>query len=59
MHALLSADEFLAIAETDDARLELVRVEVRCMTPVAGDHGTVGANLYDRVMPFVRARRLG
>lgn len=59
MHDLLTADEFLAIADTDQARLELVRGEIRCMTPASGEHGTVGANLYDQLMPFVRARRLG
>jgi len=57
--ALLTADEFLAVAETDEARLELVRGEVRSMTPAGGDHGAVGTNLVERVAPYVRAARLG
>ena len=59
MATLLSADEFLAAPRRDDVRQELVRGEVRCMTPAGGAHGRVSANLYDALMPFVRARRLG
>lgn len=59
MGTLLSADDFLAIPRLDDVRQELVRGEVRSMTPAGGSHGTVGANLYDALMPFVRSRRLG
>lgn len=55
----MTADEFLAIADTDQARYELVRGEVRCMTPAGGDHGAVGINLVERLAPYVRARRLG
>ena len=59
MGTLLSADEFLAAPRRDDVRQELVRGEVRSMTPAGGSHGRVGANVYDALMPFVRARRLG
>jgi Uma2 family endonuclease len=59
MATLLTADEFLAAPKSDHVRQELVRGEVRDVTPAGGWHGTVGANLYDALMPFVRARRLG
>jgi len=59
VHALLTADEFFAIADTDDARLELVRGEVRSVNPAGGAHGAVGANPFERLAPYVRARRLG
>lgn len=59
MATLLTADEFLAAPQSDAVRQELVRGESRSMTPAGGSHGRVGANLYDALMPFVRARRLG
>ena len=59
MGTLLSADEFLATPRRDDVRQELVRGEVRSMTPAGGSHGAIGGNLYDALMPFVRSRRLG
>jgi len=59
MGTLLSADEFLVAARRDDVRQELVRGEVRSMTPAGGWHATVGDNLYGPLREFVRARRLG
>lgn len=59
MSMLLSADEFLAAPKSDDMRQELVRGEVRSMTPAGGWHATVGDNLYGPLREFVRARRLG
>lgn len=57
--ALLTADEFMSIAGRREARFELVRGAVRSMSPTSGKHGVVGANLLERLSPFVRARRLG
>lgn len=57
--ALLTADEFLAVGNPDNAKLELVRGEVRSMSPASGGHGTVSLNLVGRLWPYVRARRLG
>lgn len=59
LSALLTADEFLAIANTDQAKLELVRGEVRAMSPASGGHGSISSNLVDQLGPYVRARRLG
>lgn len=59
MATLLTADEFLAVPPDDAVRQELVRGEVRSVSPAGGAHGRVGANLYDALMPYVRARRLG
>lgn len=59
MGTLLSADEFLAAPRRDDVRQELVRGEVRSMTPAGGWHATVGDNLYGPLREFVRAQRLG
>ena len=59
MGTLLTADEFLAAPQSDTVRQELVRGELRSVSPAGGSHGRVGANLYDALMPFVRARRLG
>lgn len=57
--ALLTADEFLAIADTDAARLELVRGEVRSTPLGGGDHGVVCANAYGALATVVRPRQLG
>lgn len=59
MATLLTADEFLAVPKSDAVRQELVRGEVRRMTPAGGWHGTVGDNLYGPLREFVRVRRLG
>lgn len=59
MATLLTADEFLSVPPDDRVRQELVRGEVRRVSPAGGAHGRVGANLYDALMPLVRARRLG
>lgn len=59
MATLLTADEFLAAPKSDHVRLELVRGEVRSVTPAGGWHATVGDNLYGPLREFVRARRLG
>lgn len=59
MGTLLSADQFLAIPPSDAVRQELVRGEVRTVSPAGGAHGRVGANLYDALMPHIRARHLG
>lgn len=59
MSTLLSADEFLAAPRSDDVRQELVRGEIRSMTPAGGWHATVGDNLYGPLREFVRAGRLG
>ena len=47
MGVLLTAEEFLVIPPADAVRRELVRGEVRCMTPAGGSHGAIGANVYD------------
>lgn len=59
MATLLTADEFLAVPADDAVRQELVRGEVRSVSPAGGAHGRAGANLYDALMPFARARRFG
>lgn len=55
---LLTADDFLARASTRK-RSELVRGEIRMMTPASGPHGVVAGNLYDALSTHVRAHRLG
>ena len=47
--ALLTADEFLAVAGREEARFELVRGEVRPTSPTSLKHGIVGANLFEDV----------
>lgn len=57
--ALLTADEFYAVAGRKEDRFELVRGEVRPMSPTSGGHGSVSLNLVERLAPYIRAHRLG
>jgi Uma2 family endonuclease len=55
---LLTADEFLAHPAARE-RSELVRGEIRMMTPASAPHGIVSGNVYGLLWTFVRANRLG
>jgi Uma2 family endonuclease len=55
---LLTADEFLHIPG-DGMRRELVRGEVREMTPAGSRHGRIGAKILTRLGDFVEAHGLG
>lgn len=54
----VTADELLRMPN-DGFRYELVRGEIRKMTPAGGEHGRVGANLMIPLGAYVRAHRLG
>lgn len=55
---LLTADDLLALPD-DGMRRELVRGELRTMTPAGFDHGAVVMNLASLVGPFVKHHGLG
>src|SRR4051812_33275237 len=55
---LLTADEFLRIAD-DGMRRELVRGEVREMSPAGSRHGRVGATILSRLESYVREHGFG
>lgn len=55
---LLTADEFLHIPG-DGMRRELVRGEVREMTPAGSRHGRIGAKILARLGDFAEAHGLG
>ncbi|MET0396185.1 MAG: Uma2 family endonuclease [Longimicrobiaceae bacterium] len=54
----VTADELLRMPD-DGFRYELVRGEIRKMTPAGGEHGRVGGNLMISLGGYVRAHRLG
>jgi Uma2 family endonuclease len=54
----VTADELLQ-KPSDGFRYELVRGEIRKMTPAGGEHGRVGGNLMISLGGYVRAHRLG
>jgi len=54
---LYTAEEYARLPGIDDT--ELVAGEVRVIPPPLTRHGLVASNLYDRLSPFVRERRLG
>lgn len=55
---LHTADDLLALPD-DGMRHELVKGELRSMTPAGSEHGVVAMNLATFVAPFVRTSRLG
>lgn len=55
---LLTADEMLSLPD-DGGRRELVKGELRTMTPSGGEHGIIAATLAHLVRSFVSARGLG
>ena len=55
---LLTADEFLVHPAARE-RSELVRGEIRMMTPASGPHGIVCANIHGLLWTYVRQQRLG
>jgi Uma2 family endonuclease len=55
---LVTADELLRMPD-DGFRYELVRGEIRKMTPAGGEHGRVGGNLMISLGGYARAHRLG
>jgi Uma2 family endonuclease len=54
---LVTADELLRMPS--EIRCELVRGEVRTMTPNGGEHGDIAQLLAERIGSHVRAHRLG
>lgn len=54
----VTADELLQIP-SDGYRYELVRGEIRKMTPAGGEHGRVGGNLMISLGAYVRVHQLG
>lgn len=59
LQALLTADEFYAVAGRKNDRFELVRGEVRPTRPTSGGHGTVSMNLVGRLWLYVDQHELG
>lgn len=55
---LMTAEELFAMPD-DGMRHELVRGELRTMTPAGGEHGVVVGNLTSLVGPFVRTHGYG
>jgi Uma2 family endonuclease len=55
---LVTADELLCMPD-DGLRRELVRGEVRTMTPAGHDHGWVAINVSAPLAVYVRAQQLG
>jgi Uma2 family endonuclease len=55
---ITTADELLRMPD-DGQRHELVRGELRTMTPAGSEHGVVGSFLAGELVPHVRARKLG
>lgn len=56
--ALLTADDFFHHPAAQEAS-ELVRGEIRMMTPAGGRHNVVAGRLYTRLTTFVEERALG
>src|SRR5437762_3159150 len=56
--SLMTADELLQLPE-DDFRYELVRGELRKMSPTCPEHGDVAAIIAASLFNHVRAHRLG
>ncbi len=55
---LMTAAELFAMPD-DGMRHELVRGELRTMTPAGGEHGAVAQNLSELAGPFIRTHKLG
>jgi Uma2 family endonuclease len=56
--SLMTADELLQMPD-DGYRYELVRGELRKMSPAGADHGDVSAAIIASLRPYARERRLG
>lgn len=56
--ALMSADELFLLPD-DGWRYELVRGELRKMSPAGADHGSVGAEIIASLVVHVKKHRLG
>src|SRR5437763_818237 len=55
---LMTADELLGLP-SDGYHYELVRGELRKMSPAGEDHGHVAAGIAGSLIPYVKQRRLG
>lgn len=55
---LMTADELLRMPD-DGYRYELVRGELRKMSPAGGDHGSVAASIVVSLGSYVKAKQLG
>ena len=55
---LMTADELLRMPD-DGYRYELVRGELRKMSPAGGDHGSVAASIVVSLGSYVKAKKLG
>lgn len=55
----MTAEALLALPERGDVRHELVRGELRMMSPAGGRHGGIGARLVAFLLPFAATRQLG
>ncbi|HEV2129464.1 MAG TPA: Uma2 family endonuclease, partial [Longimicrobiaceae bacterium] len=58
IRTVMTAEELFAMPD-DGMRHELVRGELRTMTPAGGEHGAVVGNLTSLAGPFIRTNRLG
>ena len=56
---LMTAEELLRLPKGMGNRYELVRGELKIMSPAGFEHGDVGAELLARLRTYVRAKRLG
>ena len=56
---LITADEFLAMPEDDEHRLELWDGKVVCMSLPGDQHGLIAENIGDALKAFCAPRRLG
>ncbi|MFO0872435.1 MAG: Uma2 family endonuclease [Phycisphaerales bacterium] len=56
--AIMTADELLRLP-ANGARYELIRGELRTMSPAGGRHGAIASRLANSLGPFVEANRLG
>ena len=56
--SLMTADELLRMPD-DGYRYELVRGELRRMSPAGGDHGSVAASIVASLGSYVKAKKLG
>jgi len=56
---LMTADELLRMPDDGYHRYELVRGELRTMSPAGGDHGSVAASIVISLGSYVKAKKLG
>jgi Uma2 family endonuclease len=56
---LMTADELLRMPDDGYHRYELVRGELRTMSPAGGDHGSIAASIVVSLGSYVKAKNLG